>query len=323
MRTIAVAAVAAVALATTALPVQAQGTYPNHTVKIIVGVGPGSGADLLARIVAEEFQKQFNQPFIVENRVGASAQIAATAVKNAAPDGYTLYLTSNSSHSVNPHIFKKLAYDPIADFTPIGGIAYFPFLLAVDPKLPINSPQEFVAWAHANKGKVAYAYGTPAVQIPSEALNKLLKLDALAVPYKSSPAAMTDVMSGLVPFFVTDLASSQAQIKAGKLRALAVTMGKRTSLAPELPTIEESLGLKDFDLAAWTGLFGPAGLPKDIVDKLSNALAEMLSRPDMRERLLKMGAEPTPSNPKDFAALVKLQLELWGQKVKDAGIQPE
>lgn len=316
-------AASVVALMVLALPVQAQDIYPSRAVKIIVGVGPGSGADIIARILADEFRIIFNQPFVVENRPGASAQIAATAAKNAPPDGYTLYLTSNSSHSVNPHIFKKLPYDPIADFTPIGGIAYFPFLLAVDPKLPIRTPQDLVTWAHANKGKVNYAYGTPAVQIPAEALNKLLKLEAVAVPYKSSPLAMADVMGGLAAFMVTDLASSQGQIKAGKLRAIAVTMGKRSSLAPELPTIEESLGIKNFDLAAWTGLFGPAGLPKEIVDKLSTAMQEILNRPDMRERLLKMGAEPTPSNPKDFAALVKLQLELWGQKVKDAGIEPE
>ena len=313
----------AVALVMTALPVQAQDNYPARPVKIIIGFGPGSGTDIIARFLAEELRKIFNQPFIVDNRPGASAQIAAAAVKNSPPDGYTLYITSNSSHSVNPHVFKTLPYDPIADFTPIGGIAYFPFVLAVDPKLPIKTPQDLVNWAHANKRKVNYAYGTAAVQIPAEALNKLMKLEAVGVPYKSSPPAMTDVISGLAAFMVIDLASSQGQIKAGKLRAIAVTTGKRTSLAPELPTIEESLGLKNFDLAAWTGLFGPAGLPKDVVDKLSNALQKTLNRPDVRDKLLNMGAEPTPSNTADFAALVKRQLEIWGQKVKDAGITPE
>ncbi|HVF63072.1 MAG TPA: tripartite tricarboxylate transporter substrate binding protein [Casimicrobiaceae bacterium] len=323
MKRITTVIVATFAMLLAIVPAHAQGTYPNRPVKVIVGVGPGSGADLLARIIAEEFQKMYGQPFIVENRVGASAQIAAAFVKGQVPDGYTLYLTSNTSHSVNPHIFKKLPYDPIADFAPIGGIAYFPFLVAVNPNLPIHTPRDLVSWAHANKGKATYAYGTPTVQIPAEALNKLMKLEALGVPYKSSPAAMTDVMSGEVHFFVTDLASSQAQIKAGKLRAIAVTMAKRSALAPELPTIEESLGIKGYDLAAWTGLFGPAGLPQDIVAKLSAGLLEILNRPDMKDRLLKMGAEATPSNTKDFTALVKQQLEVWGQKVRDAGIQPE
>ena len=301
----------------------AQETYPTRPVRIIIGFGPASGTDIIARFLAEELRQVFNQPFIVENRPGASAQIAATAVKHAPADGYTLFITSNSSHSVNPHIFKKLPYDPIADFTPIGGIAYFPFVLAVDPKLPIKTPQELVTWARANKGKVNYAYGTPAVQIPAEALNRILQLEAVGVAYKSSPPAMIDVMAGRVAFIVVDLASSQAHIKAGKLQAIAVTTAKRSALAPDLPTIEASLGLRNFDLAAWSGLFGPAGLPKDIVDRLNSTLQTILKRVEVRERLLAMGAETTPSDPVQFAALVSQQLEIWGQKVRDAGIQPE
>lgn len=304
-------------------PARAAEPYPSKPVKIVIGFGPGSGTDILARVLAEELQKTLGQPFVVDNRPGAAAQIAATLVAKAPADGYTLFLTSNSSHSVNPHIVKNLPYDPIADFTPIGGLAFFPFVLAIDPKLPPRTPKEFVDWARANKGNVTYAYGTSAVHIPSAALNKLLELDATGVAYKSSPPATTDVIGGQVSFLVVDLASSQGHIKAGRLRALAVTTGKRTALAPDLPTIEETLGLRDFDLAAWTGLFGPANLPKEIVDRLSGATQEILNRPAIRERLLSLGAEPTPSDPAAFATLVKRQLEVWGQKVKDAGIQPE
>ena len=301
----------------------AQDAYPSKPVKIVIGFGPGSGTDLVARMLAGELQKAFNQPFIVENKPGAAAQIAANQVKAAPPDGYTLLLTSNSTHSVNPHIYKKLAYDPIADFTPIGGIGFFPFILAVDAKIPVKTPQELVTWARANKGNVFYAYGTPTVQIPAEAINKIEKLEATGVPYKSSPDAMTDVIGGRAQFIVVDLASSQPQVKAGRLRALAVTSSKRTSLAPDLPTVEETLGIKDFDLAAWTGLFGPANLPKDIVDKLSAAMQEILNRPDVRERMLANNIEPTPSDPATFRAMVRKQLDVWGGKVKDAGIQPE
>ena len=315
--------ICAIGSALSIAPATAQDSYPSRPVRIIIGFGPASGTDIIARFLAEELRQTFNQPFVVENRPGASAQIAATAVKAAAPDGHTLFITSNSSHSVNPHIFKKLPYDPIADFTPIGGIAYFPFVLAVDPRLPIKSPQDLVDWARANKGKVNYAYGTPAVQIPAEALNRLMKLEALGVPYKSSPQAMTDVISGLAAFLVVDLASSRPHIRAGKLQAIAVTTGKRSALAPELPTIEESLGLADFDLAAWSGLFGPAGLPRDVVEKLAGSLQKILTRPDVRERLQGMGAEVTPSSPSEFAALVAKQLDVWGRKVRDAGIQPE
>lgn len=311
------------ALALVAGHVGAQEAYPSRPVKIVIGFGPGSGTDIVARLLADELTKTFNQPFIVENKPGAAAQIAANQVKAAPPDGYTLLLTSNTTHSVNPHIFKKLQYDPIADFTPIGGVGFFPFVLAVDAKLPVKTPQEFVAWARDNKGKTFYAYGTPTVQIPAEAINRIEKLEATGVPYKSSPDALADVIGGRAQFMVIDLASSQPQVKAGRLRVLGVTSSKRTALAPELPTIEETLNIKDFDLAAWTGVFGPANLPKDIVDKLSNAMQKILTRPDVRERMLASYIEPTPSDPAAFKAMVRKQLDVWGDKVKISGIQPE
>ena len=302
---------------------QAQTSYPDRPVRIIIGFGPGSGTDILARLIGEELRAALGQPFVIDNRPGASAQIAATAAAKAPPDGYTLFLTSNSSHSVNPHIFKKLPYDPIADFTPIGGIAYFPFIVAVNATLPVRTPQDLVSYARANRGKLFYAYGTPTVQIPAEALNRLLKLEAVGVPYKSSPAALTDVAGGQAQFLVVDLASARPHLQSGRLRALAVTTSRRTGLAPELPTVEESFGLRDFDLAAWTGLFGPAGLPREITDKLSVTLQQVLAKPAVAERILAAGAEPTPSDALSFAALVKRQLEVWGRKVSDAGIVPE
>ena len=311
------------AIAATSIPVAAQSSYPDKPVKIIIGFGPGSGTDILARMIAEELRLALGQPFVVDNRPGASAQIAASAAAKSPPDGYTLFLTSNSSHSVNPHMFKKLPYDPIADFTPIGGIAYFPFILAVNASVPARTPQEFVTYARANKGKLNYAYGTPTVQIPAEALNRLEKLEATGIPYKSSPSAMTDVIGGQAQFLVVDLASARPHLQSGRLRALAVTTSKRTALAPDLPTIEESLGLRNFDLAAWTGLFGPARLSREITEKLSLTLQQILAKPDVRERILASGAEPTPSDIPTFTALVKRQLEVWGAKVADAGIQPE
>ena len=299
------------------------GAYPNRPVRIVIGFGPGSGTDILARMVGEEMAKLLGQPFVVDNRPGAGAQIAATAVAKAPPDGYTLFLTSNSSHSVNPHIVRKLPYDPIADFTPVGGIAYFPFVLAVNASLPVRTPQEFVSYARANRGKLNYAYGTPTVQIPAEALNRLLDLQATGVPYKSSPGALTDVVGGQAQFLVVDLASARPHLQSGRLRALAVTTARRTALAPDLPTVEEALGVKDFDLAAWTGLFGPAGLPREVVERLSTTLLQVMNRPELRERLQAAGAEPTPSDTPTFTALVKRQLEVWGRKVSVAGIQPE
>jgi tripartite-type tricarboxylate transporter receptor subunit TctC len=260
---------------------------------------------------------------VVENRPGASAQIAASAVAKSPADGYTLMLTSNTTHSVNPHIFKKLPYDPIADFTPIGGVAYFPFILAVNASLPIKTAQELVAYAQQNRGKLSYAYGTPTVQIPAEAINRLKQLGAVGIPYKSSPPALNDVVGGQVQFLVVDLASARPHLQSGRLRALAVTSSKRSALAPDLPTVEEALDLKDFDLAAWTGVFGPAGLPREVVATVSAALQKTLSKPEVRERIQQLGAEPTPSDTAAFTELVKRQLSIWGRNVSLAGIQPE
>lgn len=297
--------------------------YPNKPVRIIIGFGPGSGTDIISRLMAEELRVALGQSFVVDNRPGASAQIAASAVAKAPADGYTLMLTSNTTHSVNPHLFKKLPYDPIADFTPIGGVANFPFILAVNPSVPARTAQELVTYAQQNQGKVSYAYGTPTVQIPAESINRLRQMGALGVPYKSSPQALTDVAGGQAQFLVVDLASAKPHLQAGRLRALATTSSRRSALAPELPTVEEALGLKDFDLAAWTGMFAPAGVPREVVDKVSGVILRSLTKPDVRERINNLGAEPAPSDPAAFTALVKRQLEIWGRNVAVSGIQPE
>ena len=317
------ALLAAAVIASAAAPAVADDAYPSRPVKIVIGFAPGSGTDVTARMVAQELQKTFNQTFLVENRPGAAVQIAANLVKAAPPDGYTLLLTSNSSHSVNPHVFKTLSYDPVADFTPIGSIASLPFVVAVNADVPVKTLPELVSWSRANKGNVFYGYSGTVFRVPAETLNRTQQLGATPVPFKSSPDAMTEVIAGRVQFLVVDLASSQPHLTSKRLRALAVTSGKRSALAPDLPTVEEALGIQDFDMAAWTGLFGPANMPKPIVDKLSAALLKILERPDMRQRMLAANLEPMPTNPMAFGNMVKEQLKSWGAKVKDAGIEPE
>lgn len=316
-------AAAAVALGAFAPAAQADPTYPNKLVRVVVGFGAGSGTDILARIVAEELSQALKQPFVVENRPGASAMVAATAVTQAAPDGYTLFFSPSSPMVVNPHVFKTMPYNPLKDFTAIGAVGVYPFILAVDANLPVRTPRDLVNYALANKGKVNYAYGTQAVRVPAEALNRLLKLEATGIPYKSSPDAMIDVIGGRVQFLVVDLAAAQVHLQSGKLRALAVTMSKRTGLAPDLPTVEETLGLRDFDLSAFAGLFGPANMPRDIVDKLFTTMLGAINRPDVRKRIIAAGAEVVLLDPAATTEMVARSHAIWGKKVADAGILPE
>ncbi|MGE3921297.1 MAG: Bug family tripartite tricarboxylate transporter substrate binding protein [Lautropia sp.] len=323
LRSLLATAAASIVLATLAPAAHADPTYPNRPVRVLVGFGAGSGTDILARIVAAELAAALKQPFVVENRPGASAMVAAQAAVQAPPDGYTLFFSPSSPMVVNPHVFKTLPYDPLKDFTAIGGVGNYPWLLAVDAKLPVHTPQELVSYAKANKGKVNFAYGTSAVRVPVEALNNLLELGASGVSYKGSPDAMVDVIGGRVHFLVVDLAAAQTHLQAGRLRALAVTMSKRTGLAPDLPTVEETLGLQDFDLSAFAGLFGPANMPKDLVDKLSAAMMQALAKPEVRRKIVDAGAEVAPLGPAEMAAVVRRSYAIWGKKVADAGIRPE
>lgn len=313
---------ATVLLLCAAVPAHAQ-DYPSRPVTVVVGFGAGSGTDILARIIAEELRQAFNQPFLVVNKPGATAGIAAELVARSLPDGYTLFITSNSSHSVNPHLYKTMRYDPKKDFTAVGRIADFPFVLVVNPKVPANSPAELVSYVRANPGKTSYAYGNTPGQVAGAALSKLMNLDSNAVPYKSSPAAMADVVAGLEDFMVVDLASSQALVKAGRLRAIAVTTSTRSQLAPQLPTITQTLNLAGFDLRAWTGMFGPAGMPRDVTARLSGELQKILNRADVRSRLLNGNMEPTPQTKAEFESFLADQYNIWGAKIRDAGIEPE
>lgn len=321
------AALLATQLSVMALPhlaqAQAQSSYPDHPIKFIVSFGPGTASDLIARTVGDGMRVSLHQPFVVENRPGASGFLAATAAARAPADGYTVFLTSNSTHSINPHIFKTLPYDPIADFTPIGGIANFPYILAVQGSLPVKTPQELVAYARERPGQMNYAYGTPGHRIPAEAINRLAKLGATGIPYKSSTEALNDVVGGRAQFIVVDYGSARPHLQSGRLRALAVTTARGSGILPNLPTIEQTLGLRDFDMGAWSGMHGPAGLPRDITQKLSNALALAMARTDVQQQLAAAGGEPTPLNATAFAELVRDQLKIWGGKVAEAGIQPE
>jgi len=314
-------AAAAALAACAASPARAQG-WPSRPIRLVIPFGAGAASDMVARRLGDHLQAALGQPVVVENKAGASGQIAAELVAKAAPDGYTLFLTSNTTHSANPFLFKKLNYDPVKDFTPIARVCAFPFVLVVESRLPANSVKELIAHAH-QLGNTSYGYGNSTGQIAGAAFSRLTKMDSVAVPYKSVPQVVTDLLGGQVQFAFVDIANALPHIQAGKLRALAVSSETRSALMPELPTITEETGLRGFDLTAWGAIFGPAGMPAPIVERLNAELNKITSDSDFRERLRQAGVETQASSAEELRVFVDRQLVVWGTKVKDARIQPQ
>ena len=314
----ATAATAAWAVSPQAL---AQG-WPERPIRLVIPFGAGAASDMVARRLGERLQVALGQPVVVENKAGASGQIAADLVAKAPPDGYTLFLTSNTTHSANPFLFKKLGYDPVKDFTPIARVCAFPFVLVVESRLPVANVQELVAYAR-KAGNTSYGYGNSTGQVAGAAFSRLMRMDSVAVPYKSVPQVVTDLLGNQVQFAFVDIANALPHMQAGKLKALAVSSAARSTLLPQLPTITEETGLQGFDLTAWGAVFGPAGMPRPIVERLSAELARITTDPDFRDRLRQAGVEAQTSTADELRAFVDQQLVVWGTKVKDAGIQPE
>ncbi len=296
---------------------------PTRAVRVVVPFAAGSATDIVARLLADELRGALGQGFVIDNKPGASARIGAEAVATAPADGYTLLVTTNTSHSANPHLFKKLNYDPVRDFAPVGGIMHIPVIIVVHPKTPLNSLQDLIDHARARPGKVSYGYGNSIGQVTGAAFAKAAGIDVIATPYKSSPQAMTDLLGEQIGYAVTDMAAGQALVKSGKLKALAVSSEKRSSIMPELPTMAETPALAGFELVAWVAMFAPAGTPPEIVNRLSAEVRKALAKPEVRERIASFAADVTPSNPEQLGAFVRAQLTSWGKRIKDAGIEPE
>ncbi len=244
-------------------------------------VRPGSATDTAARLIGKYLQDSLGQPFIVENRDGAGGMIAAEAVARAAPDGYTILLTSNSTHSAAPALFKTVPYDPIKDFTPIARVGSLPSFIAVTPDLPVKTIQEFVAYAKANPGKI---------RITTETFKRRLNLDITPVAYRSNPAAVTDLMAGHMQMGVPDFSTGLPMLKAEKIRPLAVLTKERDPTLPDVPTLNETV-MPGYDLLAWTGIFGPAGMPQKAVDTLAKPIGAALAKQEVRDRFRDAGVE--------------------------------
>jgi tripartite-type tricarboxylate transporter receptor subunit TctC len=313
--------IASCIVALLAVPAAAQ-EYPARAVTVVVPFGPGSATDATARLIANGLQEAFGRPFIVENKAGGGGLIAANAVAHATPDGYTLLITTNSTHSAAPGLFKSVPYDPIKDFTPIARIGSFPSFLGVNPELPIKSMAELVAYAKQNPGKLTYGHGNSTGQIVGEALKHRTGIDMVRVAYRSVPAGMTDLIAGHIGVMIPDFGNGLPQMQAQKIRALAVLTEARNGRQPELPTLSETV-MPGFDILAWVGMFAPAGLPPSIADKLADALQKILANPDLKARFVVAGAETFYSGPKEFDGYVKSELVKWTSLIKEAGIEPE
>jgi tripartite-type tricarboxylate transporter receptor subunit TctC len=297
-------------------------SYPSKPITIVVPFAAGSGTDSIARIIGQYLQNALNQSVVIENKVGASGVLAATYVARAAPDGYTLLMATNSTHSANPHLFKSLSYDPVKDFAPVARAGSYVFMLVVNPDIPAKTLPELVAHAKANPGKLTYASGNTTGIVAGETLKSKAGIDVLHIPYKSTPPALNDVLGGRVSMMFIDLAPGLEHVRAGTLRPLAVTTKERSALLPDLPSLAEA-GIAGYDVTSYAALFAPAGTPKEIVDRLNGEVRKIIADPEARKRIAVTGFDAFSGPPDTLAAFVQSELVNWGRLIKDAGIEPQ
>ena len=297
--------------------------WPSKPLRWIVPFPPGGPTDTFSRAAAQKLSDLLKQPVIVENRAGAGAAIGMEALAKSPPDGYTIGLSTTGSHAINPHLYAKLAYDPVKDFAPLTLAISYVNVLVVHPALPIQNGTDLVAYAKANPGKVNFgsAGNGSSNHLFGELLKTLTGAPMQHVPYKGSAAALTDVIAGNLTFMFDILNVSGPQIRAGRVRGIAVASAKRTPYAPDLPTLAEA-GIKGFEEAGsdlWFGIMAPARTPKPVVARLNEALIASLRAPDMRERIRAQSLDLWTSTPEEFAAVLKSDLERWGKVVKASG----
>ena len=295
------------------------GSFPNKPIRIVVPFPPGGATDAAARLVAVKMGEHWGQPVVVDNRAGAGGNVGSDLVAKAPADGYTLVMGVTGSHAINTSLYSKLPYDPVADFVAISQVAVVPNVLVVHPSVPAKNLAELVALAKKEPGKLNYASlgnGT-AAHLGMEMLKSEAGVDIAHVPYKGSAPAVSDLLAGQVQMMVDGLPSALPHVKAGKLRAIALTSLRRAPSLPDLPTIAETY--PGFYADAWSGLFAPKGTPQPVVDKLSAEVQRILKLPEVREKLTALGAEPVGSTQAEFTAHVKREIDKWAKVVKTSG----
>jgi tripartite-type tricarboxylate transporter receptor subunit TctC len=310
------AAMLAVALGAAA---QAQ-DYPTKPIRLIVGFGAGGGNDIFARLIAPKLSERLGQQFLVENKPGAGGTIAADLVAKSAPDGYTLYVGATGAMTISPAVFTKLPYDTLRDFAPISMIADFPLLLTVNADAPVKTVRELIDYAKANPAKANYASSSPAFQLPTEQFKQKTGAPMERINYKSSGEMLTAVVSGEVLMAIADVPPIMGHLKAGRVRALAVTGAKRLGDLPDVPTMAEA-GVPDLEVRLWSGLFAPAATPAGIVKKLETAMMAVIRLPDVSTRLKELQVDPSGNTSEEFRRLVAGELVRWAAVAKAANIK--
>ena len=312
----------ALLLAAASFAAQAQ-TFPTRPVRIMVGSAAGGGTDIISRLLAAKLQELWGQPVVVENRTGASASIAADFVAKSPPDGHTVVMAVPNSHTIAPHLIK-LPYDPLRDFTPITLAMQVPHVLVVSQSSPLNSMRELVEAAKANPGKLNFSSsGIGATQhLAGELFNLVTGVKTVHIPYKGSAAAMGDLIAGVVTMSFDTTASSIGNIRAGKLKALAVAAPTRAAALKDVPTSAEA-GFAGVEMITWYGLFGPPNLPRALTDKWQQDVARALALPDVKERVAGLAGEPGGNRPEEFAAYIREQHAKMGRLVRDANVRAE
>ena len=310
-----------------ALPVAAvaQGAaYPTKPVRLIVAFAPGGLIDSTGRMVGQALTERMGQPFVVENRTGATGTIAAELVARAAPDGHTLFVANPPTNVVAPHMYARVGYDPIKDFAAVVRMVHNPLLVVVHPSLPVKSVGELIALAKAKPAQLNFATGgmgsTP--HLTMELFKRMAKIDTMAIHYKGEGAALVEAIGGHVHFMAVSISVLLPYVRGGKLRGIAVTSTKRSSLAPEFPTVAET-GLRGFDTNTWSGIVAPAATPRDIIQRLNSEIVQWLSQPNTKTQLVKMGLEIVADTPEQFSAFLKDEYAKWGNVVKELNLRAE
>jgi tripartite-type tricarboxylate transporter receptor subunit TctC len=315
---------AAVLLSTVAIAASAQTAYPTRPVRYIVPFTPAGTTDFLSRVLAQKLTEIWGQQVIIENRPGAGSNVGAEIAARSTPDGYTLYMAQIASHGINPTLYRKLNFDPVRDFAPVTRVATLPNLLCVHPAVPARTVQELIAHSKAIGGKLnmgSAGTGT-SPHLSGEIFKAMTGAQWTHIPYKGSAPALADLLGGQVQAMFDNIPVPLPHVKSGKLRALGVTSLKRSQQLPDVPTIDET-GVKGYDVVSWFALMTPAGVPKAILAKIHADAVKVLGMPDVRERIIQAGVDPSPTTPEELAAFIRAEIAKWGKAVRDSGATAE